>query len=122
MQGQEKPARMEVFLAKKVKEEKVELNYQQYIRGWREVKELECMEMETEHEQSSIDSKRMNSLELQANQFPCYKCHRVAKFTTRTTTNSTTNIMLSLSLHPVITTKKRNEDSSSRCRVIPLER
>ena len=37
----------------------------------------------------------------------------MAKFTMKTTTNLTTNIMLSLSLHPVITTKKRNEDSSS---------
>ena len=46
----------------------------------------------------------------------------MAKFTTKTTTNSTTNIMLSLSLHPVTTTKKRNEDSSSHCWVIPLER
>ncbi len=32
----------------------------------------------------------------------------MAKFTMKTTTNSTTIIMLSLSLHPVITTKKRN--------------
>ena len=30
----------------------------------------------------------------------------MAKFTMKTTTNSTTSIMLSLSLHPVITTKK----------------
>ena len=32
----------------------------------------------------------------------------MAKFTMKTTTNSTTSIMLSLSLHPVITTKRRN--------------
>ena len=32
----------------------------------------------------------------------------MAKYTMKTTTNSTTNIMLALSLHPVITTKRRN--------------
>ena len=46
----------------------------------------------------------------------------MAKFTMKTTTNSTTSIMLSLSLHTVITTKKRNQDSSSHCGVIALER
>ena len=46
----------------------------------------------------------------------------MAKFIMKTTTNLTTDIMLSLSLHPVITTKKRNQDSSFRCGVIALER
>ena len=44
----------------------------------------------------------------------------MAKFTMKTTTTSTTNIMLLLSLHPVITTKKRNEDWSSCSRDIQV--